>query len=710
MFAVFWVACWIQPPHEISVSDNLSCRANGVKWQTMRLSLRPKAAVLVFTTLTILLIVVAVTVLLLDFRKRELEHERLETESVSRMLMGQVKETFDGVDLMLQGVQERLQTLGSNRLALDSLPVYLLLKARRMGLPHVSSLYVVDANGEAVNSSHEFPQARGWIDSGEGLSRLAAARNDELFISSAVRKRSDTHWTLALGRKITDSEGHFLGAVMATLELAYFEQHFELMNFDEPRVISLYLADGTLVASRPHREDAIGRHASELGDDIPQASGDEFRIFLHQSKDSAQPVLTLGRVAKYPLLVSVASDQNEALSYWRATAAPIALGVGLVCLFIILAASVLIYELSREEALAKALRESNERYQRTMDSVTDAIVTINDQRHITMLNRAAEQLFGLHAQDAIGTPVGRLVPERLRDVLEKNVDEAIRTNSGAQLASLQAELAGQRSDGHEFPIESTFSQTVIDGQAQLTIVLRDVTQRHHAESEQREMNRQLRDLSASLQNVREQERTRISRELHDDLGQQLTGLKLDLSWLSNRLKEGRTASQERLDSMRYLLDDAIAAVRRISGELRPLILDDLGFGEAVSWHAGELSRRSEIEIVLDLAAAERVTENAMATALFRIVQESLTNIVRHADATRVEIALVTDGASIVLTIRDNGKGLPAGVLKIGIGLVSMRERATALGGNLVFCNHSAGGTLIEVSVPIHSTAPSTGAS
>lgn len=264
----------------------------------------------------------------------------------------------------------------------------------------------------------------------------------------------------------------------------------------------------------------------------------------------------------------------------------------------------------------------------------------------------------------------------------------------------QLEIAGRRADGKEFPIESTISKSLIGGKLQMTAVLRDVTEHRLAEIELREVNRQLRNLSASLQNVREEERTRISRELHDELGQQLTGLKLSLSWLGTRLKEGRTTTPDTVDEMRYLLDTAIASVRRISTELRPLILDDLGFGEAMSWQTLEFTKRSDLEVTLNLPAADDVHEDELATALFRIVQESLTNVARHANATRVKIDLVAEGGKLVLTISDNGQGIQDNAKQGGIGLVSMRERANSIGAQFNIISGPGVGTTIEVTIPL----------
>ncbi len=414
-------------------------------------------------------------------------------------------------------------------------------------------------------------------------------------------------------------------------------------------------------------------------------------------------VYALSRVDRFPLLVTVGNDEVQTLASWRETAVPIAWGAGFVCFVIAIVGALLARRLAHEEALAKALSEADDRYQRTIDSVTDAIIAIDEAQTILLFNQAAERMFGLAASEVLGSPLERLIPEHLRDVHRQHFYSAMRAGGNARQLMTPLEIVGRRADGAEFPIESTISRTLIDGKPQLTAVLRDITERRHAETEQREMNEQLRRLSASLLGVREQERTRIARELHDDLGQQLTGLKLDLSWLENRLREGRPAAPDKVAAMRQLLDDAIAAVRRISVELRPLILDDLGFGAAIAWQTAEFSKRSGIAITLDLQAADQVNDNALAIALFRIVQESLTNILRHAEATQASIRLVADAEGVVLTILDNGKGLPtAEASQKGMGLLSMRERATALGGHFSISGSSHGGAQIEVRVPIAS--------
>ena len=667
----------------------------------MRLHILPTRAVVILTLLTITAIALSVTFLLWDLRKRELQRSRLDTVNLTEMFMEQTKQNFNNADLVLRGVQERLQTAYGRQFALDSVPTHLLLGARVSGMRQMSALFIVDAAGMVVNSSRDQVQRISVADR-EYYKVFAKGKLDELFIGGPVLNRIDGRWTLNLARQLNGADGKFRGVVVAAVDILKLEQLYNFMKLDFIRPISLYLLDGTLVASLPHRENLIGTHAPELGKEAIPTEGGIVRMFSHARGDGGRQGFALGRVTQYPILVSVTNDEEETLASWRETAIPIAMGAALVCLLIAIAAGLLVGELKREVALSLSLHEANDRYHRTIDSVMDAIVAVDEEQKILFFNPSAERMFGLPASQVIGSPLTRLIPERHRGSHHLHMDRYMWSNVGSRAMGPQLEISGLRADGSEFPIESTISQMIVDGKRQFTAVLRDVTDRRRAEADLYAMNRQLRALSASLQDVREQERTRISRELHDELGQQLTGLKLDLSWLSKRLKEGRELPPDTMEEMRRQLDEAIASVRRISTELRPLILDDLGFGEAVSWQAAEVAKRSGLEIRLDIEAAALVRNSDLATALFRIVQESLTNCVRHAQASSVEISLVADVKDLVLTIRDDGRGFAnEGRLGGGIGLVSMRERADALGGLLEISSSPGAGTIIQVKISLN---------
>jgi len=665
----------------------------------------PSRAIGVLAAVTIVLISLSVVFLLWDLRERELQNARVETVSLAHMFREQTERTFDSADLVLRGVQERMQTAYGSKLPLDSAEVHLLLSARIFGMRQLTAMMLVDSQGLVVNSTTPDAALPYSVANSDYFKDFAGGKADGLFIGHPVANRADGTWTLNLARPFNGPDGRFRGVAVAVMNIPRFDQFYNWMKLSYARPIALYLDDGTLIASVPHRENMIGDRPPELSREQLASAESDVRIVTHLRGDGVREVFALARAGRFPLLVSVTNEEEPALATWRETSIPIVSGAVLVCAFIFIAALMLARELTREAKLARALRDAHDRYHRTIDSLMDAIVAVDEAQNIILFNPAAERMFGVEAEEVFGTPLQQLLPHRARPMHHGHLETFARTEGASRAMSPNLEIMGLRSDGTEFPIESTISQTVIDGKPQLTAVLRDVTQRRRAEADLREMNRQLRSLSASLQNVREQERSRIAMELHDDLGQQLTWLKLELSWMGGRVKEGRQPTTAEVDTMRHQLDAAIASVRRIATELRPPILDDLGFGEAVSWQASEFAKRSGLEVLLDLEAADRVEDKAVATALYRIVQESLTNIVRHAGASKVEVSLTADEDALVLTIRDNGTGIADGAGQGGgIGLVSMRERATALGGQLTIISTPGRGTMITVALPIDAAA------
>jgi signal transduction histidine kinase len=203
----------------------------------------------------------------------------------------------------------------------------------------------------------------------------------------------------------------------------------------------------------------------------------------------------------------------------------------------------------------------------------------------------------------------------------------------------------------------------------------------------------------------EDERTTIAREIHDEFGQSMTALKMDLNWLARRLpKEDERA--ERIKGMESLIDDSIALIRRIATELRPNLLDDLGLTAALEWQAHEFSRRTDIEYTLDLAEDIPDFDPALRTSLFRIFQESLTNITRHAQATLVSVSLELQDQTLILTIRDNGRGITEEEKNDprALGVLGLRERATQWNGTLTIHGEPGQGTAVTVCIPLPAQA------
>jgi PAS domain S-box-containing protein len=366
------------------------------------------------------------------------------------------------------------------------------------------------------------------------------------------------------------------------------------------------------------------------------------------------------------------------------------------------------------ESVAASDEASRAHFQSTLDearmmgiirSSMEAIISIDEAQRIVLFNPMAERVFGCSANDAMGTPLSRFIPERFRAAHEKHVERFGVTGVSERPIGKQRLLFGLRANGEEFPLEASISQ-IRDASGKLyTVVLRDVTERIKADDALRASREELRELSANLQNVREEEKTRIARELHDDLGQQLTALKMDLSSVEQALDAHQPVSSEartRLRGMRRLIDATVASVRRIAADLRPVMLDDLGLVPAIEWLANDFTNRYGIEVDRLIEPGGITFTRHAATTLFRIVQEALTNVVRHAEATRVTLVLRIEGTHCVLQVADNGRGSTAGDTRTEkrFGLLGIRERAHMLGASVTIESPAGRGFTITVVFPL----------
>jgi PAS domain S-box-containing protein len=274
-----------------------------------------------------------------------------------------------------------------------------------------------------------------------------------------------------------------------------------------------------------------------------------------------------------------------------------------------------------------------------------------------------------------------------------------------------SELCLKRKDGTPIYILENVS-LVPDASGELTIIQGtavDITERKHAEealleSEQhyRVLVDDLRSLAQHLQTVRDEERARIARELHDELGQALTALGMDLHWLRGRTYRDDKATEARLASMSHLLSTTIQAVRRICADLRPMALDDLGLTAAIEWHARQFESRTGIRCRVSLPARMPDVPREQATAVFRILQESLTNVARHAGARQVSVNLKVRADDLVLKVQDDGRGITKRQVhdSRSLGLAGMRERALRWEGQLTITGVAGKGTTVLLRMPL----------
>jgi len=270
----------------------------------------------------------------------------------------------------------------------------------------------------------------------------------------------------------------------------------------------------------------------------------------------------------------------------------------------------------------------------------------------------------------------------------------------------------RRKDGSLFAAEVSMSGGRFDGLRLVVLAIHDITSRKRAEEELLASREQLRALAGRLQAVREEERTRIAREIHDELGGALTGLKIDFSLLTRAAlkienETVRTSLLAGMDSMNESVDSTIQTVRRIAMELRPGVLDDLGLVAALEWQLKDFEKRTGIRCEFFPPEEDIGFDADLSTALFRIFQEALTNVARHSGATEVRVRLRADADSSTLEVEDNGKGIgkKKALSSKSLGLLGMRERAQMFGGRITVTGTPGTGTKVTVEIPPSSTTP-----
>jgi PAS domain S-box-containing protein len=358
---------------------------------------------------------------------------------------------------------------------------------------------------------------------------------------------------------------------------------------------------------------------------------------------------------------------------------------------------------ARERRARAAVDESHERLAAVMDSAMDAIITVDRDQRVLLFNQAAEAIFRCSRGDALGSTLDRFLPARFRAAHHGHVEHFGQTGVTNRRMGDTTTLWALRADGEEFPIEASISQAREGGQHLYTVILRDVTKRKEYEDALVRQQAELREISARVLEAREEEKTLLARELHDELGQLLTAMKMDLAWLRERLPAGGVELAAKAAQMNAVLDRTVTSVRRISADLRPLMLDDLGLRDAAAWLTTEFSKHAGIACQLqapDESALENV-DRAVAITVYRILQESLTNIGRHSGARHAWVVLAVAGHWLQLEVEDDGKGIAEADLARprSLGLKGMRERVLYQGGTVEIGPAPRGGTRVLVRLP-----------
>jgi hypothetical protein len=364
--------------------------------------------------------------------------------------------------------------------------------------------------------------------------------------------------------------------------------------------------------------------------------------------------------------------------------------------------TVILRDVTERVRNAILLQESESRMRGILESAMDAIITVDESQHVVLFNKAAEEVFGCPRDEAIGAPLDWFIPERFRAGHRKLVQDFGASAETARRMGHARVVQGRRRNGEEFPIEASISHITENGRRYFTVILRDVSARVAAEQALRSSGEQIQQLALAASTAREQEKARIARELHDELGQGLTALKIDVGWLRGHVGEPSAEVAAKLASMQGLLDATVAAARRISADLRPLMLDDLGLTAAAEWMVQNFATRTGIKCDLALGKGELDLPDPYATTVFRTLQECLTNAAKHAEATHVDVSLYREDGDVLLEVSDDGRGFEtqAQARPGSFGLIGLRERAYLVGGDLSIDSVPGRGTRVQLRVPV----------
>ncbi len=356
-------------------------------------------------------------------------------------------------------------------------------------------------------------------------------------------------------------------------------------------------------------------------------------------------------------------------------------------------------DVTEQKEAKESLQELDALKASILDAIPQAVVGL-ERRRINFANAAVEGVFGWRPEDLIGKSVTVFYRS------EQEADE-IGRNFYATLEhqrTFVSEFYCRRKDGEDILCRMRSSRIgeKLTRQGRIVVTYEDITEQRRAQEELGKSREQLRNLSIYLQSIREKESTRIAREIHDELGQSLSALQMDMAWVRKRLPPEDEDLAGKVQRMRRLVDTTIDSVHRISTELRPTLLDDLGLAAAMEWQVQEFQGRAGVQCEAHLNVDDTMVEKDLATTVFRIFQETLTNVARHAEATKVKVRLVQRRGELCLDVADNGRGITTRQIDDAksFGIVGIKERVNMWGGRVSITGKPRKGTVLQVRIPM----------
>lgn len=374
------------------------------------------------------------------------------------------------------------------------------------------------------------------------------------------------------------------------------------------------------------------------------------------------------------------------------------------CLLVITGCCLFLYKCllakeKKEKHLLKVNRSLEDNRQLIMKASLDAIICTDDHGHITFWNTQAENLFGWTFEEVKGKVLYKLIaPENKQAIYENQLAQYHQTGSAPWMNSLLETNAVDRY-GKEFPVEFTALAIDRSDEKFFCTFVRDISVRKGAEDALREKTREFRNLSAYLQRIREAERKQMAREVNDELGQLVSALKIDIDWLNTRIQSLEENEKKRLAHASNTLEILILSIRKMASSLRPSILDDFGLNATIEWQCREFTDVHDIDCEFYCDYDDNGLPVKLKTEMFRIVQESLANVVHHSEAKKVKVTITSEKEELHMKIEDDGKGFDKNSKKDTLGLIGLRERAASVNGKLRIESAPGKGTVVHAIIP-----------
>jgi PAS domain S-box-containing protein len=355
---------------------------------------------------------------------------------------------------------------------------------------------------------------------------------------------------------------------------------------------------------------------------------------------------------------------------------------------------VMMSDITERKRVHDLLETAATEWRTTFDAINDAVMLLDKSGKIKRCNDSMVKMIGKPFSEIVDRPCWEVVHDASKPPKECHLKSASESNRRGTEVFTRANRWLNATIDPMLDDDGRFTGAVH--------ILSDITERMRVEEELQGSREELRNLTVYLESVREQERTNIAREIHDELAQSLTALKMDLAWIDNKLPSDQIPLVEKMHSMSELIDSIIQTVKRISAALRPGILDDLGLVAAIEWQAEEFQNRTGISCRFTVNPDDLTVDQDRSTAIFRIFQETLTNVARHSSASLVSVVLLRETRSLMLRVADNGTGITEKQIHDpkSFGLIGMRERVHPWGGLISITGIPGEGTTIEVSIPL----------